>query len=174
MKFQNWHVVLLTLFLSTSVLLLHVDLTYTNGWNLRQAQNAMITQNIFEDGFFFLPTRLNFFAPYEGHIILEFPFLHSLTALTYLYWEASEINGRIVNLIFSALNIIIFYGIALQYFNRKISSYLTIIYGFSPIVLYLGHAFLAETSMLTFYLASYYFFKKYSTSETNPLGSSLC
>ena len=90
------------------LLLATLSNTYTDGYNLRQAQTAILTRNIFYDNFSIFPTRLTFFAPLEGNIIFEFPFIHFLTSLTYKILPISEINGRFINLIFYVLNGIYF------------------------------------------------------------------
>ncbi len=144
---------------------------YTDGYNLRQAQTAIMTRNIFYDGFNIFPTRLTFFAPLKGNIILEFPFIHFLTALTYKI-SFSEINGRLLNLFLYLFNGIIFYKIQKLLFKKNIPLVLTTFFVSSPLILYLAHAFMPETSMMTFYLLSYYFFIK-NKKENNFKNESL-
>ena len=143
------HVVLLVLFL---------DNTYTDGWNLRQAQTAMMTRNIAADGLYFLPTRLDFFAPYAGDVILEFPFLHSITAIANNWFGESEIIGRVIILAFHLLNIVIVYLILAQLFSSITAKTFTLIYCYTPIIFYSAHAYIPETTMLFFYLLSFYCF----------------
>tara|TARA_Y100000589_G_C27186287_1_gene642822 strand:- start:1392 stop:2897 length:1506 start_codon:yes stop_codon:yes gene_type:complete len=133
--------------------------TYTDGFNLRQAQTAILARNIFYDGFNIFPTRLTFFAPLKGNIIFEFPLIHFFTALTYKI-SVSEINGRLLNLFLYLLNGIILYKIKTLIFKKNISLILTTLFISSPIILYLAHAYMPETSVITFYLLSYYFFIK--------------
>ena len=104
---------------NTIALLATLSNSYTDGYNLRQAQTAIMARNIFYDNFNIFPTRLTFFAPLEGNIIFEFPFLHFLTALTYKIFPISEINGRIINLILYIFNGLLFFEIQKLFFDKK-------------------------------------------------------
>ncbi len=146
------------LILQLTLLVLFLDNTYTDGWNLRQAQTAMMARNIASDGIEFLPTRLDFFAPREGNVILEFPLLHGLTALTYRIFGENEVNGRLLVLVFHILNIGLMFLILSRLFNSAIAKIFTFLYGFTPIIFYSAHAFIPETSMLSFYLLAFYLF----------------
>ena len=91
---------LFILFINIIFLLVTLSHSYTDGYNLRQAQTAVIAKNIFYDNFNIFPTRISFLAPSKGNINFELPFVHFLTALTYKVFPISEINGRIINLLF--------------------------------------------------------------------------
>ena len=133
---------------------------YTDGYNLRQAQTAIMARNIFYDNFNIFPTRLTFFAPREGNIIFEFPLIHFLTALTYKIFPISEINGRIINLILYIFNGLLFFEIQKFFFEKKIAITISILFISSPLILYLAHAYMPETSMISFYLLAYYLYIK--------------
>lgn len=152
------------LFVNIILLLFTLSNTYSDGYNLRQAQTAIMARNIFYDNFNIFPTRLTFFAPNEGNIIFEFPFIHFLTALTYKFFPISEVNGRFINLIFYVFNGIIFYKIQELIFEKNIAIFTSSLYLTSPLILYLGHAYMPETTMMSFYLLAYYFFIKYKNS----------
>jgi len=157
--FRN-RIFLLVLLINIIALIATLSNTYTDGYNLRQAQTAIMSRNIFYDNFNIFPTRLTFFAPSEGQIIFEFPFIHFLTALTYKIFPISEINGRIINLFLYVFNGILFFRIQKIIFTHNISILTSSLFISSPLILYLGHAYMPETSMMTFYLLSYYFFIK--------------
>mgnify|MGYP003317406988 CR=1 FL=1 len=72
--------ILFIFFINIIALILTLSNSYTDGYNLRQAQTAILTRNIFYDNLSIFPTRLTFFAPFEGNIIFEFPFVHFLTS----------------------------------------------------------------------------------------------
>ena len=163
-KFSNFFskdkIFFLILSINIFALIITLSNTYTDGYNLRQAQTAIFARNIFYDNFNILPTRLTFFAPNDGNIIFEFPFIHFLTALTYKLFPISEINGRIINLLFYIFNGLLFFKIQKLIFRNYIATITSCLYISSPLILYLGHAYMPETSMLTFYLLAYYFFIK--------------
>ena len=158
--FSKEKIFFLILSINIFALLTTLSNTYTDGYNLRQAQTAIFARNIFYDNFNIFPTRLTFFAPNDGNIIFEFPFIHFLTALTYKLFPISEINGRIVNLLFYIFNGFLFFKIQKLIFRNNIATITSSLYISSPLILYLGHAYMPETSMMTFYLLAYYFFIK--------------
>ena len=84
------------LFINIAILLITLSNSYTDGYNLRQSQTAILAKNIFYDNFNIFPTRLSIFAPQKGDIILEFPFVHFLTALTYKFSPISEILPLVI------------------------------------------------------------------------------
>ena len=118
---------LIILFINIIFLLSTLSNTYTDGYNLRQAQTAIMARNIFYDNLNIFPTRLTFFAPLKGNIIFEFPFVHFITALSYKIFSISEINGRIINLILYIFNGIIFYKIQNFFFDKKIATSISIL-----------------------------------------------
>ena len=129
-------VFLLIFLVNIIALLATLSNSYTDGYNLRQAQTAIMARNIFYDDFNIFPTRLTFFAPREGNIIFEFPFLHFLTALTYKIFPISEINGRIINLILYIFNGLLFFEIQKFFFDKKIAITISILFISSPLILY--------------------------------------
>ena len=160
-------VYLIILLVNIFALLYTLSNTYTDGYNLRQAQTAIMARNIFYDDFNFLPTRLTFFAPLKGNIIFEFPFLHFLTALTYKFFPISEINGRLINLFFYIFNGFLFYKTQQIIFKNRIAIITSSLFISSPLILYLAHAYMPETTMMTFYLSSYYFYFEYLNNKKN-------
>ena len=163
---------LIILFINIIFLLSTLSNTYTDGYNLRQAQTAIMARNIFYDNLNIFPTRLTFFAPLKGNIIFEFPFVHFITALSYKIFSISEINGRVINLILYIFNGIIFYKIQNFFFDKKIATSISILFISSPLILYLAHAYMPETSMMSFYLSSYYFYIK-SKIQNNKFNKAL-
>ena len=151
--------IFLIIFLNIIVLIGTLGNNYTDALNLRQAQTAIMTRNIFYDGLNIFPTRLSFFAPFKGNMILEFPLIHFITAITYKI-SISEINGRLINLFLYLFNGIIIYQTQKYIFSKNISLIISVLYISSPLILYLAHAYMPETSTMTFYLLSYYFFIK--------------
>ena len=116
------------LFINIAILLITLSNSYTDGYNLRQSQTAILAKNIFYDNFNIFPTRLSIFAPKKGDIIFEFPFVHFLTALTYKFSPISEINGRLINLVFYILNGILFFKIQKLIFKDNLSSIISILF----------------------------------------------
>ncbi len=149
---------IILLIIHIGALIFFINNSYTDGWNLRQAQTAMMARNIAFDGFNFLPTRLDFFAPYSGEVILEFPLIHSMTAILYSYFGEEETYGRLLNMFFHSLNILIVYKTLQILFSNFTTKIFTLIYCFTPIIFYSAHAFIPETSMLFFYLMAFYLF----------------
>ena len=64
-------------FINIIILLITLSNTYTDGYNLRQAQTAVMARNIFYDNLNIFPTRLTFFAPRKG--------ISSLNSLLFIF-----------------------------------------------------------------------------------------
>ena len=66
----NKKIFLFILFINIIFLLVTLSNSYTDGYNLRQAQTAIIAKNIFYDNFNIFPTRLSILAPSKGTLYI--------------------------------------------------------------------------------------------------------
>lgn len=139
------------------IILIYVsDNLFSDGFNVRQSQTAIMARNIFDDNLNFFPTRLTFFAPLKGDVILEFPIIHLISAILMNFFPESEILYRSVNIFFHIINILLVYKILVNLFSNFTSKLFTLIYSYVPLIFYLAHAFMPETSMITFLLLAIY------------------
>jgi 4-amino-4-deoxy-L-arabinose transferase-like glycosyltransferase len=125
---------------------------------LKQAHTAMIARNLFQDGMNILCTRFDHF---DGCYIVEFPIMHSLTALLYYVFGVHELLGRVVSLAFSVGAMLFLYALARRFLPVRAALAALALYAFSPTNLYVSRAFMVESSMLFFSIAAVYFFMKW-------------
>ena len=151
----SWLLTVLFVFVLFDILTL--DHHFIDGWNIRQSQTAQFTQNIFYDLPHFLPTRLNFFAPNTGHVILEFPLVHIINATLSHFFGFSDRLLRFSSLFFYISSVFIFFKIVSSS-PVKYPYLVTILFSTCPLVLVLSHAYMPEISTLCLYLYCSYLY----------------
>ena len=125
---------------------------------VKQAHMAMIARNLYTDGMNIFCTRLDHF---DGCFIVEFPVMHSLTALLYYIFGVHEMVGRVVSVAFSVGAMLFIYALARRFLPMRAALAALALYAFSPTNIYVSRAFMVESSMLFFSIAAVYFFMKW-------------
>ncbi len=162
-------IVLTVVLLGLMLRLYGLSLPLIESHQVRQAQTAMMTRNLYEDHLDILHTRLDFFGNVPGYIIMEFPFMHAITALLYNSFGVHEVLGRLVSIAFSVGAMFLFYGLARQFLSTLGASAALILYTFSPMNIFFSRAFMPESSMMFFMVGSVYFILKWLDKQTLAL-----
>ena len=165
-KVQYWianeQIILMAIVLLGLALRLYgIDLPLTDSHQIRQAQTAMMTRNLYEDGMNMFLTRLDFFGNNPGYIIMEFPLMHEITAGLYHFFGVHEILGRLVSVIFSVGAMFLMYGLARQFLAVGGALAALALYTFSPMNIFFSRAFMPESSMMFFMVGAVYFLLKW-------------
>ena len=158
-KVQYWianeQIILMAIVLLGLALRLYgIDLPLTDSHQIRQAQTAMMTRNLYEDGMNMFLTRLDFFGNNPGYIIMEFPLMHEITAGLYHFFGVHEFLGRLVIVIFSVGAMFLMYGLARQFLAVGGALAALALYTFSPMNIFFSRAFMPESSMMFFRVLS--------------------
>ena len=127
-----------------------INLPLVDSHQIRQAQTAMMTRNLYEDNMNIFRTRLDFFGNVPGYIIMEFPLMHAITALLYYLFGVHEVIGRLVSVVFSVGAMFLMYGLARQFLSRVGAFAALVLYVFSPMNIFFSRAFMPESSMMFF------------------------
>jgi len=146
-----------------------ISLPLVDSHQIRQAQTAMMTRNLYEDGMNIFLTRLDIFGNVPGHIILEFPLMHCITALLYYLFGVQDVIGRLVSVAFSIGAMFLMYGLARYFLSRAGAFAALALYAFSPMNIYFSRAFMPESSMMFFMIGSVFFLLKWLNKQTLPL-----
>lgn len=162
-------ILLVIVLLGIGVRLYGINIPLVDSHQIRQAQTAMMTRNLYDDGLNILQTRLDFFGNVPGYIIMEFPFMHSITAFLYGYFGVHEIIGRLVSVAFSAGAMLLMYGLARQFLSVFGSLAALALYVFSPMNIFFSRAFMPESSMMFFMVGSIYYSLKWIKDQTPKL-----
>jgi len=128
---------------------------------IRQAQTAMMTRNLYEDNMNVFRTRLDFFGNSPGYVLMEFPLMHGITALLYYLFGVHEMIGRLVNVGFSIGAMFLMYGLARKFLSHFGSMATLALYTMSPFNIYFSRAFMPESSMLFFSIGAIYYSLKW-------------
>ena len=138
-----------------------IDSPFLDSHAERQAQVAMVARNLYHDGMNILCTRLDIFGNGSGCAIFEFPVVHGLAALLYYVFGEHEIIGRLVCVAFSVAAMLVMYRLARRFLPPLPALSALALYTFSPINIYFSRAFMAESSLMFFSIATVYFFLKW-------------
>ena len=133
---------------------------------LRQAQTADLSRNLYYDKMDILHTRMNYAGSGIRPVVLEFPVMHGITALTYYIFGVHEILGRVVSLLFSIGALLVMFGLARQFLSMPASLAAMGLYGLSPMNIFFSRAFMPESSMLFFMIAALYCFLLWMERKT--------
>jgi 4-amino-4-deoxy-L-arabinose transferase-like glycosyltransferase len=160
--FRDERIILtITVLLGLAVRLYGINLPLVDSHQVRQAQTAMVARNLYEDKMNILRTRLDFFGNVPGHVIMEFPLMHAITALLYYFFGVHEIIGRLVSVAFSVGAICLMYGLARQFLSAPGFFAALLLYTFSPMNIFFSRTFMPESSMMFFVVGSVYFLLKW-------------
>jgi len=163
---HQWLILAGVVLLGIAVRFYGVNLPLVDSHQVRQAQTAMMTRNLYEDNMNIFCTRLDFFGNIPGYIIMEFPLMHGITALLYYLFGVHEVIGRLVSILFSVGAMFFMYGLARQ-FLPKISAFAALVlYTFSPMNIFFSRAFMLESSMMFFMVGAVYLFLKWLAKRT--------
>lgn len=158
---NEWAVLAAIIFLGLVLRLYGVTLPLVDSHQVRQAQTAMMAQNLYEDNINIFRTRLDIFGNSPGYIILEFPLMHAIVAFLYNLFGVHEIFGRLVSIVFSIGAMFLMYGLARKFLSVTGALAALALYTFSPMNIFFSRAFMPESSMMFFMIGAIYFFLKW-------------
>lgn len=161
----KWPILIIIAFLGLAVRLYGINLPLVESHQIRQAQTAMMTRNLYEDKVDIFHTRLDFFGNVPGHIIMEFPLMHAITALLYYIFGVHEIIGRLVSVVFSVGAMFLMYALARQFLPAVSAFAALILYTFSPLNIFFSRAFMPESSMMFLIIGAIYFFLRWTEKQ---------
>lgn len=127
----------------------------------RQEQCAMIARNFFYQGFNIFNPQVDWFGQFDSSWRLELPLISYLASLLYSIFGIHEFLGRIVSIIFSLGSIYLIFQLSKKLFNQRIATYASFLFAVSPFSVYFGRAFMPETAMIFFSVASIYYFSQW-------------
>jgi|GEM_PF-1272369 len=164
-----WIIFTAIVLLGLAVRLYGINLPLVESHQGRQAQTAMMTRNLYDDNMNIFCTRLDFLGNIPGYVIMEFPFMHGITALLYHLFGVCEIIGRLVSVAFSVGAMFLIYGLARRFLSRIGAFAALTLYAFSPMNIFFSRAFMSESSMLFFTIGAVYFLLKWLDKQALSL-----
>ncbi|MBD3379126.1 MAG: phospholipid carrier-dependent glycosyltransferase [Candidatus Omnitrophica bacterium] len=138
--------------------LININMPILEGTAARQVQTAMITRNLFRNGYNIFYPQVDFFGPGPGYLVLEFPLFNLVTALLYgVFGGVREWLGRLVSVFFFLGTSLFTYGIARSLFNRRTALISFAVITFSPLSIIFSRAFMPDFEVLFFSAGAIYF-----------------
>lgn len=133
-----------------------ITLPFVDSHNIRQAQVAIVARNLYTDNMNILCTQIDVFGKSSGCTIYEFPIVHSLAALLYYVFGVHDIIGRLLSVAFSVGALFLMHRLARLFLPSFSALGATTLYALSPTNIYFSRAFMPESSMMFFSVASLY------------------
>jgi len=165
----EWIILTVIVILGLAIRLYGINSPLVDSHQGRQTLTAMMTRNLYEDNMNIFSTRLDIFGNRPGHIIMEFPLMHSITALLYYLFGVHDTIGRLVSVAFSVGAMFLIYGLARKFLSVIGAFAAFVLYAFSPMNIYFSRAFMPESSMMFFTVGSVYFILRYLENESFKL-----
>lgn len=159
-------ILLMIILIGIALRLYGINIPLVDSHQVRQAQTAMMTRNLYEDNMDIFHTRLDIFGNFDGHIIMEFPLMHGITALLYYLFGVHDIIGRLVNVAFSIGAMFLMYGLARRFLSKTGAFAALTLYAISPMNIFFSRAFMPESSMMFFMIGAMYFILKWLEDQT--------
>jgi Dolichyl-phosphate-mannose-protein mannosyltransferase len=135
----------------------------------REAQTAMITRNLWRDGWsgLLLP-RIDWLGNSPGYMLLEFPLYNAAVAVLYAILGPHDVLGRIVSLACSLGALALFYGIVRRLDGERTALLAAALMALTPLQQSIGQSVLPEPMLMLCLLASLYAMVRYA--EGGPGG----
>jgi len=127
-----------------------------------------VARNLYTDNMNILCTQIDVFGKSPGCTIYEFPIVHSLAALLYYVFGIHDIIGRLLSVAFSVGALFLMHRLARLFLPSFPALGATTLYALSPTNIYFSRAFMPESSMMFFSVASLYFLLKW-LSQPRPV-----
>lgn len=139
--------------LAAAFRLYRVDIPLLDAHSWRQVTNADITRH-FSEGV------MNPFVPRvswggrNGIVGMEFPLLHSITAIIWRVTGETHTSARLVTIAFSMTSVVLIYFLGARLFSKPVGRAAAFLFAVSPSLVYFGRAYLSDTPMVTFSIAA--------------------
>lgn len=131
-----------------------------HGW--RQSQTAMITRNLYREGFNLWWPKIDWEGNGPGVLVLEFPLYNAIVALLYHLFGPKEWAGRIVSIAATGVATVFLYQIARRVWGQKAALFSVGFFCISPLTRFYGRAFMPEALMICAALGAVLFFYRWA------------
>lgn len=146
-----------------------ITLPFVDSHNIRQTQVAIVARNLYADNMNILCTQIDVFGKSSACTIYEFPIVQSLAALLYYVFGVHDIIGRLLSVALSVGALFFMHRLARLFLPAAPALGATTLYALSPMNIYFSRAFMPESSMMFFSVASLYFLLKWLSQPRSLL-----
>lgn len=155
-----WRSLLLALLgvLAIAVRCWRMDAPFDDHWSWRQSDVAAIARNYFENGYHFDKPQIDWAGDQPGFVGTEFPLLPFAAALIYRLTGAREWVGRLVTIAFFVCSLPWLYLLSRRVFGKRAAFYALVCYGFAPLSIGAGRAFIPDMPSLALALGALHYF----------------
>jgi 4-amino-4-deoxy-L-arabinose transferase-like glycosyltransferase len=131
--------------------------------SFREAQTAMITRNLWRDGWGgLLMPRIDWFGSAPGYYLMELPLYNALGAMAYALFGAHEWLGQAVSLACSLGAVLLLYGIVRRTEGEPVAWVAAALMALTPLQQFIGQSYLPEPLLMFCLLAALYAMVRYT------------
>src|SRR5204863_7137684 len=154
--------------LAVAARLMFIDQPYVDHWSWRQSDVAGIARNFYDGGFRFAYPQIDWAGNATGYVGTEFPILPFIAALCYTFAGVHEWIGRAQAVILFAVSLPFFFLLVREIFGSTAAVWATFFYGFAPVNIFAGRAFMPDVPSLSLATIGLYFFLRW-TNDHNQM-----
>lgn len=151
--------------MAIAVRLIEINQPFTDPWSWRQSDVAAIARNYFQNGSHFAWPQIDWAGDQPGYVGTEFPILPFVAAIFYRMAGVHEWIGRIQPVILFACSLPFFFLLVREIFGGMAATWATFFYGFAPLNIVAGRAFMPDVPSLSLAIISLYLFLRWLVTE---------
>ncbi len=160
-------IILIALLIFALILRIYnINAPFLDHHSWRQTDTAAIARNFYLEDRNILYPRIDWRGIGPGYVETEFQLVPFIASLLYSILGVSEWVARLIPIMFSLCSVILIFYLAKLYYNKKVAIFSTIFFVISPLNIFFSRAFMPESAMLFFSIASIYFFSRFLEDES--------
>lgn len=134
---------------------------FVDHWSWRQADVAMIADNLYRHGFNVFYPRINWAGTAPGYVGTEFPLVPLIAALLYPIFGVQDWIGRAVSIAFFSFSLPLLFLVVKRAYGRRVALRALAIYCTVPVSIVSARSFMPDTASLTLALAAVWLFVRW-------------
>ena len=150
--------------LAVAVRFILIDQPFVDKWSWRQSDVAAIARNYSTNGYRFATPQIDWAGNEPGYVGTEFPILPFAAALSYRLVGIHAWVGRVQAVLFFALSIPFFFSLVRDGFGDEAATWSLLFYGFAPLSLMAGRAFMPDMPSMALSIVSLDLFRRWLSS----------
>jgi hypothetical protein len=143
----------------------NVTQPFVDAWSWRQADVAMIADNLHRHGFNVFYPRIGWAGPAPGYVGAEFPLVPLLAALLYRIFGVQDWIGRVVSIVFFTVSLPVVFLLVKRVYGARAALLALAMYCTVPVGLFSARSFMPDTASLTLALVAVWLFVRWLDHE---------
>lgn len=138
---------------------------FVDHWSWRQADVAMIAENLYRHGFNVLYPRISWAGTAPGYVGTEFPLVPLIAALLYPVLGVQDWIGRAVSIVFFSVSLPFLFLLVERAYGRRAARLALATYCTIPVSIVSSRSFMPDTASLAFAVVAVWLFVRWIDLE---------